>query len=209
MAPPCARRSPSSSRASCSWPSPSPRSQALADVPPHGPTAAIAQACYAAWFYVAKTALPIGLAAVYPAPRCHRLARAPLPGRHRRHRRGHRRADPRPPTMARPARRLAGLPGDPGAQLGPGPHRRPARRRPLQLPRDPPLGRRRRRRPRPPRRARLAVAARRHRLGRIGRRGAGDPLLDELGPVPHLARFRGALGPRPGPRRRRQPPGPQ
>ena len=45
------------------------RRQTLAVVPSNDAIAAIAQACYAAWFYVLKTALPTGLAAVYPAPR--------------------------------------------------------------------------------------------------------------------------------------------
>ena len=83
-APPCGRRSRSSSPASPSWPWPSPlAARSLAAVPSRtAPRAAIAQACYAAWFYLAKTALPIGLAAVYPAPRAIDWLEPPLPGRH-------------------------------------------------------------------------------------------------------------------------------
>ena len=85
-------------------------------------------------------------------------------------------ADPGAPAPARAAGGLAGLPGDPGPQLGPGPDRRPARRRPVQLPRDDGVDRRGRGRSRPTRRAGIAGAAGGGRAGGPVGRGDSGPL---------------------------------
>jgi tetratricopeptide (TPR) repeat protein len=45
------------------------RRQSLASVEQTGVSASLARACYGTWFYLLKTALPLNLSAVYPAPR--------------------------------------------------------------------------------------------------------------------------------------------